>query len=215
MPELTEMVKQERKSRPPNSFVCKIFPVNPLSARFCGERGGSANHNCKRIMDLEEKSQKNEERRSGSIRSSPSANRFLRFNRLLAHVVGNVGELAFIGEHCVEIADLPDQIERTQSLPNLLARGIDDRDFSADYDIGSGLRNGAAAARNRRTNLDCLSLRVLQLGQQAALMNRGAGPVRVDDFAARRSHHVRRMKQRDDLRTSGGVAEAHPQEPPL
>lgn len=52
------MVEQERKSRPHNSFVCKIFPVNPLSARFCGEQGGSANHNCKRIMDLEEKSKK-------------------------------------------------------------------------------------------------------------------------------------------------------------
>src|SRR5580698_1190810 len=190
MPELTEIVEQERKSRPHNSFVCKIFPVNPLGARFCGERGGSANRNCKRIMDLEEKSKKNEERRSRSIRSSPSANSFLRLNRLLAHVVGNVRQLALIRTHRVQIADLPDQIERTQSLPHLLTPGIDDRDFSASYDIGSGLRDRAAAARNRRANLDCLSLRVLQLGQKPALMNRGAGPVGVDDFAVRRSHHV-------------------------
>ena len=50
---------------------------------------------------------------------------------LLADAVGNFGEFALIGANRGQIVNLPDEIERAKSFPDLLVARIDGGDFGA------------------------------------------------------------------------------------
>src|SRR3954470_1135998 len=83
-------------------------------------------------------------------------NRFFGLHGLLADVVGDIRQVAFVGTDGIEIVQLTDDVQSTQGFPDLIRAGIDDRNLLTRGYVGASLRNGANASWNCRTNLDGL-----------------------------------------------------------
>ena len=58
-------------------------------------------------------------------------NRFFRQDSLLSYMVWDLSQFALVRRDRREVIGLPDQIERPQRFPNLIARGIDSCDLGS------------------------------------------------------------------------------------
>src|SRR6266849_5038345 len=116
---------------------------------------------------------------------------FVREYRLLADVVGDVGQFPLIGRDGREIIRSADEIKCPQCFPDLLRARIDNGDLVAGGNRLSNLsRQHAQAAADRRTNLNGLRAH-LQLRDDAALVDRGANTAGVDNSAGLRRSYLR------------------------
>ena len=134
---------------------------------------------------------------------------FLGFRGLLADVVGDVGQVAFVGTNGREIFGLADQVECAESFPDLVGPGIDDGNLGAGSDVGPGLRDRPDAAGNRGADFRRLpGIRWRQFGDESALMDGSPGAVGIDDAAGRWRTDVGWFEKRNNLQAARGVSEA-------
>src|SRR5580698_8653192 len=101
----------------------------------------------------------------------------LCFRGLLADVVGNIGQVAFVGANGREVIGLADQVESAQGFPDLVVRGIDHRDLRSCCNIRSGSGYSANAAGNWRADFCNLFAPEFQLGDQATLVDSRSGSI--------------------------------------
>ena len=99
-----------------------------------------------------------------------------------------------------KVLGLADEVESAQGFPDLLDCGIDGRQFRSGLDGLTGLREECAnPSGDRGTDFDGL-LVVLQFGDQAALADRSAGTVGIDDAASDGRRDFSGLQECDDLR---------------
>src|SRR5258708_5571660 len=127
---------------------------------------------------------------------------------LLADAVGDFGEYALVGADGWQVVGLAHEIEGAKCFPDLFVAGVDGGNFGAGGDKCSrGYGNGADASADGRADFGRL-LAILQLGNQAALMDGGAHFVRVRYAAGTGSDDSGGLQEGDDLGTAGSVSKA-------
>src|ERR1700674_3297545 len=90
---------------------------------------------------------------------------------LLAEAVGDFGEFAFVGTDDGQVVGLADQIERAQRFPDLLVARVDGGDlFASGHSCSRCSRERSDAPTDGGSHF-CRPLTILQLGNQAALVD--------------------------------------------
>src|SRR6478736_4366294 len=79
--------------------------------------------------------------------------RFFGFLGLLADIVGDFGQVAFVGADGWQVFGLTDQVDRSQSLPYLFRARVDHGALIAGRDICTRRYNRADSAGNRGPDL--------------------------------------------------------------
>src|SRR5260370_12310773 len=127
---------------------------------------------------------------------------------LLADATRDFGEFALVGTDGGEVVGLADEIEGAEGFPDLFVARVDAGDIGpSGHGRSRGYRERANAAADGRAELRGLPA-ILQLGNQAALMDGGCHFVGVGYTAGAGSDDSRGLQEGDDVGTAGSVAKA-------
>src|SRR5467141_1705063 len=127
---------------------------------------------------------------------------------LLADAVGGLREFALVGADGGEVIRLADEIERAEGFPDLFIAGVHSGDFGSGRHGGArGYGESADASGDGGAEFDGL-LAILQLGDQAALMDGGSHLIRVRYAAGAGGYDFGRLQEGDNLGTAGRVSKA-------
>ena len=141
--------------------------------------------------------------------SSPIPNGLPGKPSLLPDSIGHFRQIAFVETNSRQVLQLPHDVERSQSFPNLFGAGINSCEFRAGRDFhtwSDGERaNTPADGRAHFRNL----LAALQFCYEPTLMDGGSDVVGVDDAPSDGGDNPDRLQQRDDLRAASGIAKAN------
>ena len=123
-------------------------------------------------------------------------------------MVGDLRQLSFVRPDRGNVFGLANEIQSAQSLPDLVSSWIQRRDFVSGSDRLPGLYwQFAQPATHRRSDFYILPAR-FKLGDDSALMNGRAQCARIGDLSGLRSGDLRRLQQRDNMRSASNVSEA-------
>src|SRR5262249_50196124 len=104
-------------------------------------------------------------------------------SRLLADVVGDLGEITFVGLNSGKVVRLADEVEGAQGFPDLVGAGLESGDRGAGNNVLSDLDSeGGDVARHGRADVRGPAACV-ELGDQAALVHGRIYFVQVDNFS--------------------------------
>src|SRR5712672_2777419 len=140
---------------------------------------------------------------------SALADGFFGEERLLAEAVGDFAEFALVRADGGKIFGLADEVEGAESFPDLLVGGDDSGDFGASEYMRARRREeslNAAADRRAKFKGAQFVLRGLHsrvdhdLGDQAALVDRGSHSICIRHTAGKRSDDPSGLQKGDDLR---------------